>query len=350
MAGEPGYIDVSTGDLDGDDRPDLLVSALTDGHVLLCLNRYQSGIDIPLDFDSVSLSTSLNQTVVADMNGDGLPDLVGASPHGNAAVIAVHMTAPLLGPAARGSILDDEAPARLAIVAGNNQSREVATGLFPGTLIVEVQDANGNPLLSSSDWSVTFTSPFIPHAVFFGSFSDTFTDKKTNVSRLGANVITGARAGTYQISAVLDGHSGVEALFTMTNTPGPTHHVTWTGDDQSLWLGTDAPAPFTVTVLDQFNNPIPNVEVQFSAPGSGPSGTFGGALTVSVLTDASGRATAPDFTANSEVGSYQIVATVVNTGLSTTFDVFNDAATMTVVSGDNQSKAVASAFPSAAGD
>jgi hypothetical protein len=51
--------------------------------------------------------------------------------------------------------------------------------------------------------------------------------------------------------------------------------------------------------------------VQFSAPTSGASGLFpGGAATVNVVTDSLGRATAPQFTANSILGFYSVTAFV----------------------------------------
>jgi hypothetical protein len=55
---------------------------------------------------------------------------------------------------------------------------------------------------------------------------------------------------------------------------------------------------------------VQGATVTFTAPASGPSGTFaGGVLTATAATNASGIATAPAFTANGTGGSYNVAAT-----------------------------------------
>ncbi len=61
-----------------------------------------------------------------------------------------------------------------------------------------------------------------------------------------------------------------------------------------------------VDVRNVNNNLVQGVSVTFSTPLVGPTGTFGGSLPV--LTDASGRATAPTFTANGLAGQYVVSA------------------------------------------
>jgi hypothetical protein len=46
--------------------------------------------------------------------------------------------------------------------------------------------------------------------------------------------------------------------------------------------------------------------VTFTAPASGPSGTFGGKSSVTVLSNGKGIATAPPFTANTQAGSFLV--------------------------------------------
>jgi photosystem II stability/assembly factor-like uncharacterized protein len=84
------------------------------------------------------------------------------------------------------------------------------------------------------------------------------------------------------------------------------------GSGQAVGIGSPLPIPLIAKVVDTVNNnPVPNVMVQFSAPTSGASGFFpGGAATVNVVTDALGRATAPQFTANSILGVYSVTAFV----------------------------------------
>jgi hypothetical protein len=76
----------------------------------------------------------------------------------------------------------------------------------------------------------------------------------------------------------------------------------------------DVSAPFgtafKATVTDM-NGPVQGATVTFTAPSSGASGTFPGNLTtVTAVTNASGIATAPVFTANATAGNYTLTATV----------------------------------------
>jgi len=78
--------------------------------------------------------------------------------------------------------------------------------------------------------------------------------------------------------------------------------------------------PLAVYVLDAQGSPVPGLSVSFNAPGSGPTGTFadsGNSNTVAI-TDAGGIAIASTFTANNELGSYNVTATA--SGLPTTAD------------------------------
>ena len=95
------------------------------------------------------------------------------------------------------------------------------------------------------------------------------------------------------------------------------------GAVKSVLVGSALGTLLSVTVFDSFSNPIPQASVVFTAPATGPSGTFGGQATVTVLTDAAGVATAPAFTADSVTGSYAITAAVTGTSLSTTFALTN---------------------------
>src|SRR5262249_32570145 len=72
-----------------------------------------------------------------------------------------------------------------------------------------------------------------------------------------------------------------------------------TGNNQSTNVSTAFATALAVDVTNAAGHLVQGVSVTFSAPGSGPGGTFPGNLTsVMVTTDANGRATAPTFTAN----------------------------------------------------
>jgi hypothetical protein len=72
-------------------------------------------------------------------------------------------------------------------------------------------------------------------------------------------------------------------------------------------------APLQVVVRDSNGTPVSGAVVQFIAPAQGASGTFAGGHPVAIaITDAAGLATAPQFTANMALGSYDVTATVAD--------------------------------------
>jgi hypothetical protein len=96
------------------------------------------------------------------------------------------------------------------------------------------------------------------------------------------------------------------------------------GDGQGAAAGLVMPFPLSVRVLDSANNPAANVAVRFTAPATGPSGSFFGGLTsVLVVTDPLGVATAPVFTANSTVGPYAVVASATGIASPAVFSLTN---------------------------
>jgi hypothetical protein len=81
------------------------------------------------------------------------------------------------------------------------------------------------------------------------------------------------------------------------------------GDAQSATVGTAFGVALSAIVLNGAV-PMQGVAVNFVAPASGASGTFGGGVTTaSVNTDVNGVATAPAFTAGTLSGAYQVTAT-----------------------------------------
>ncbi|MGN6545179.1 MAG: dockerin type I domain-containing protein, partial [Aureliella sp.] len=94
------------------------------------------------------------------------------------------------------------------------------------------------------------------------------------------------------------------------------------GANQSVIAQRALPVDFRIRVVDQFNNPVPGIQVTFAAPASGPSGSFAGGLSsVTVTTSDTGEAIAPKFTTNDIAGQYAITVTVG--AIVTTFAVTN---------------------------
>lgn len=105
------------------------------------------------------------------------------------------------------------------------------------------------------------------------------------------------------------------------------------GTPQSTTINTAFGTQLRATVTE-YGNPISGVTVTFTAPESGPSGTFPGSVTTATaVTNASGVATAPTFTANGTAGGPYNVVAGIGTGQPTaTFALTNTkAATTTAV-------------------
>ena len=105
--------------------------------------------------------------------------------------------------------------------------------------------------------------------------------------------------------------SSAEALsnsFTITG-GAPAAISILSGGTQSATILTPYAIPLTVTVEDQFLNPVSGATVVFTAPPSGASGLFSGSTTANVVTDAEGQAAAP-ITANGTAGAFTVTAGV----------------------------------------
>jgi len=81
------------------------------------------------------------------------------------------------------------------------------------------------------------------------------------------------------------------------------------GSGQSAGTGAAFATPLQVTVDDANGLPVSGAVVTFSAPASGAGGSFAGGVDTAI-TNASGIAVAPVFTANGTAGSYTVSATV----------------------------------------
>jgi len=106
--------------------------------------------------------------------------------------------------------------------------------------------------------------------------------------------------------------------------------------------------PLQVAVLDNVGTPVSSTVVTFSAPASGPSGTFAdsGTRTTTAATAEIGIATAAAFTANNSRGTYTVTATVGGVITPATF-LLNNVTWYVAPEGDNANDCQTTSTPCA---
>ena len=152
------------------------------------------------------------------------------------------------------------------------------------------------------------------------------------------------RGSNYAVTATAVGAAS-PANFSLTNTASTINDtITVTsGTGQSTTVNTAFGSPLVATVTDQFGNVVAGMSVTFTAPGSGPSGSFTNLSgTISGTTNSAGQLSEA-FGANTIAGSnYIVTATAAGAGNIANFSLTNTAATtndtITVTSGSGQSR------------
>jgi len=238
------------------------------------------------------------------------------------------------------------APATMTANAGTTPQTATINTAFANPLAVTVRDAGNNPVPGVN---VTFTAPGSGASGLFSNSTTTIV-VATNAAGIASAPFTAnsTAGGPYNVTAAATGLATVN--FSLTNAVGAPASMTANAGTtpQSATINTAFANPLAVTVRDVGNNPVPGVNVTFTAPGSGASGLFSNSTTtIVVATNASGVASAP-FTANSTAGGpYNVTAAA--TGLTTVnFSLTNTVgapATMTANAGTTpQSATINAAF------
>ncbi|MCA2972088.1 MAG: hypothetical protein INH43_26530, partial [Acidobacteriaceae bacterium] len=114
--------------------------------------------------------------------------------------------------------------------------------------------------------------------------------------------------------------------------PAPVSVAVSAGSAQSAAILALFGAPLAVTVRDSGGAGVSGISVLFTAPGSGPSGSFvGGGLTATATTNASGVATLEGFGANGLAGGpYVVAATVAGVSSTASFLLTNTPGGQTI--------------------
>jgi hypothetical protein len=203
-----------------------------------------------------------------------------------------------------------------ACSGGNDSTRTNPRYKRPGTLAIRPVAVSAAPFIGT----IHFTSSD-PRAALPPNY--TFTAADDGSHTFDFTLFT---AGSQIITFVDTADAAITATTTIAITAATARQVSAsTGTPQSAPTG-DAFATLAVSVADQYGNSIAGATVTFTAPVSGATGSFTGTgSTATAITNSSGIAMAPAFTAGDTGGMFQVIAAVAGIAQPATFSLTNIA-------------------------
>jgi len=307
---------VAVGDFNGDGIPDLAVSNGYSNNISILIGKGDGTFPLPAVNYLVGFLPSA--LVVGDFNNDGITDLAAANFDANVAV--------LIG----------ENVGITASALSTPQTTQINTAFLQPLIVTTTPPTNGVNVLFTAP-STGASGVFENYDTYVASAITTGTGLATGTATspiFFANTIAGSYLATAQLGW------GPPVTFSLTNTPGSGIVIKIASNSpasESATVNTPFTAilpqvPLSVLVTDSGGNPLTAQTVTFTAPSSGPSGTFPGGVTqVQVMTNSNGIATAPTFTANMKAGTYTVIATVSYASTAFTLTNLPGSATKIVV-------------------
>ncbi|RYE03869.1 MAG: hypothetical protein EOP61_02870, partial [Sphingomonadales bacterium] len=162
---------------------------------------------------------------------------------------------------------------------------------------------------SGADWNCGGSSGTALNCTFSGTIA---AGASNNALTVQVKAVIGSGPSTTPSFTVSGGGAASPASgsTTVTVAPTPTYIQVTGGANQTAYTNTAFAAPFVVNARDGSTQIMPSASVTFTAPASGPSGTFAATGTNSETVTASGGiVTSSVFTANGTVGGYFITVT-----------------------------------------
>ena len=266
---------------------------------------------------------------------------IGDAKHSPAIRRATVLAALLLSACGGGSDLllpGTGEPAAVTLVQGNGQNGRVGEAL-PQPLVAAVTDGAGRPVEGAT--VVFVLSDPAPGASL--SRDTTPTDAAGNAT---AQVVLGTRPGTQagEVRALgTQGQVAASAPFSLNALSENASGITAvSGMDQSGQVGTALANPLVVQVADAFGNPVPGVDVAWTADG-------GGSVSSATTTTGADGQTSVTRTLGATAGTQRALASV--DGLAGSPVTFVHTATagaasgVSIVSGDDQTGPVSTELP-----
>ncbi|MGO2258725.1 MAG: Ig-like domain-containing protein, partial [Hafnia alvei] len=190
-----------------------------------------------------------------------------------------------------------------------------ANGSAPNEVQVIVTDANGNP---------------VPNvAVSFSTSKDVIVgtaEATTNESGIATSTMTSTKAGSYEVTALVNGKSSTaDITFMPDSSTAEIASGAFTVTSNDAVANGSATNTVQVIVTDANGNPVPNAVVSFSAPGDVK------VITATGTTNESGIATST--MSSTKSGSYEIMAQVNGKSSKAEVTFMPDSSTAEIASG-----------------
>jgi hypothetical protein len=219
---------------------------------------------------------------------------------------------PVNQPSDAGAYQYSEDPASVTVASGSPQNTIIGTP-FGTALQALVVDASGDPL---ANIPVTFAVPASGPTGTLGALATVLTNALgiATAPTLMANHVEGLFTATATVGGVAS-----PADFTLTNTAVPAAIRVVAGAGQRATIGTAYARELEVKVTNA-SGPVAGISVVFELP-TGASGVFAGSAVV--VTNASGIATSPMLTANTQAGRFTVNAWVAGVSSPASFGLTN---------------------------
>lgn len=219
-------------------------------------------------------------------------------------------------PEIKVTVVADTATIQATKPTPNTQTPQLANGNSPIEVKTQLKDANGNPIINSV---VTWSSNKDPQKVIFTPVSST-TDNNGYATTLIASTLAG------EVTITATPTNGSPQDVTLTFIPDATTSVLKPQNINITQNGSIAdgkkPNLVSITITDQFGNPLPNVDVQFATD----KGTLANTL---VKTDANG--VAQTAITSTQAGEANVTITVDGKDVKQTISFVGDKNTPQVV-------------------
>jgi len=221
---------VTTADVNGDSKPDLIVANVHDNTLSVLLNTTAPGATTPSFATQQTFATELNPDSVttADVNGDGKPDLIVANANNNAVSVLLNTTAP-------GATTPSFAT-----------QHPFVTGMNPVSLTAADVNGDGKPDLIVAN-AASLTVSVLLNTTAPGATTPSFATQQTFATGANPRCLTAADVNGDGKPDLIVANQGSDTVSVLLNTTAPGATTPSFATQQTFATGTH---PVSVTAID----------------------------------------------------------------------------------------------------